>query len=371
MVLSIMVCFTTVQAQQSNRIPAKGFAVLQGKGKFHSHEFTRRPVGDDDILFEVLYAGICHSDVHKVRDDWGKEKYPIVPGHEIAGRVTQVGKNVTKFKVGDYAGVGVWIGSCGVCEFCKSGMEHICEKKVVSFAGIDHTHNNEPTNGGYSNNYVVSEKFAIKIPANAQMDKVAPLLCAGITTYNPLQYSHVKKGDKVGVAGFGGLGHMAVKFAVARGAEVTIFDITEDKRQDALKLGAVKYVNVNNPNEIDGLKNSLDFIINTIPANHDPLMYVKMLKLHGEMAIVGLPPTAEIPNIPTSSLPMNQLRKVYGSDTGSIEQIQAMMDYAVANGIYPEVQMIKADGAAIDEAYQNVIDGKVKFRYVIDMQTLK
>ena len=370
-ILITILLSVSMEAQNRDHIHSKGYAVFEAKGKFHSHEFTRRPVGDNDILFEILYAGICHSDVHKVRDDWGKGTYPIVPGHEIAGRVVQVGKDVTKFKVGDYAGVGVWIGSCGECEFCKSGMEHICEKKVISFGAIDHTHNNEPTNGGYSNNYVVDEDFAIKIPANAQIDKVAPLLCAGITAYNPLRYSNIKKGDKVGIAGFGGLGHMAVKFAVAIGADVTIFDISEDKREDALRLGAERYVNVNNEQELEGLKNTLNLIINTIPAAHDPLMYLKMLKICGEMAILGLPPTDEIPNIPTSSLPMNQLRKIYGSDTGSISQIQEMMNYAVANNIYPEVEIIKAEGTEIDQAYQNVIDGKVKFRYVIDMKTLK
>lgn len=349
-----------------SRIPTKGYAVFEAKGKFRPYEFTRRPISDNDILMEILYSGICHSDVHKVRDDWAKETYPIVPGHEMAGRVVRVGKNVTKFEVGDYAGVGCWIGSCGKCEFCQTKMEHLCAKRVLSFASIDHTHGNEPTHGGYSNNYVVSEDFAIKIPQHAQLEKVAPLLCAGITSYTPILFSNVKKGDKVGVAGFGGLGHMAVKYAVALGADVTVFDITEDKRQDALNMGAVKYVNVNYPKKLEELHNSLNVIINSIPAGHDPLMYVKMLRLGGEMAILGLPPTAEIPSIGTSSLPMNPLVKVYGSNTGSISQIQQMMDYSVSNGIYPQVEIIRPTG--IDEAYLKVLAGKVKFRFVIDMK---
>ncbi|OPY63432.1 MAG: putative formaldehyde dehydrogenase AdhA [Syntrophorhabdaceae bacterium PtaU1.Bin034] len=369
MIFSAMMCFVPAQAQQNNRIPSKGYAVFKAKGNFQPYEFTRRSVGDKDILIEILYAGVCHSDVHKVRDDWDKETYPIVPGHEIAGRVVQVGKNVTKFKVGDYAGVGCWIGSCGECEYCKTGMEHLCSKRVLSFASTDYYHGNEQTYGGYSNNYVVSENFAIKIPANAQIEKVAPLLCAGITVYSPIRYSNVKKGDKVGVAGFGGLGHMAVKYAVALGAEVTVFDITEDKRQDALNMGARKYVNVNNPEELKELDNTLRVIINTIPANYDPLMYIKMLKLDGEMAILGLPPTKDIPNISTSWLPMNPLRKIYGSNTGSIHQIQEMINYSIANNIYPQVETITVK--QIDQAYQNVINGKVKFRYVIDMKTLK
>ena len=370
LVLSAMACFASAQTlQPSQRVPAKGFAVFEAKAKFQPHEFTRRPVGDDDVLIEIMYAGICHSDVHKVRDDWGKGTYPIVPGHEMAGRVVQVGKAVTKFKVGDHAGVGCWIGSCGECEFCKTDMEHLCAKRVLSFASIDHTHDNEPTHGGYSNNYVVSQDFAIKIPANAEMEKVAPLLCAGITSYTPIQFSKVQKGDKVGVAGFGGLGHMAVKYAVALGAEVTVFDITEAKCQDALDMGAVKYVNVRNSAETAGLANSLDVIINSIPAGHDPLMYLRMLKLDGEMAILGLPPTGEIPALSTSSLPMNPLRKVYGSNTGSISQIQQMMDYSIAKGIYPEVEVISV--TEIDEPYLNVLKGNVKFRYVIDMATLE
>jgi uncharacterized zinc-type alcohol dehydrogenase-like protein len=358
----------SVIGKQNSRIPAKGVAVFEAKGKFMPYAFTRRQLGDDDILVELLYSGICHSDVHKVRDDWAKETYPIVPGHEMAGRVIRVGKNVTKFEVGDYAGVGCWIGSCGECEFCKTGMEHLCAKRVLSFASVDHTHDNEPTNGGYSNNYVVPENFAIKIPRHAQLEKVAPLLCAGITSYTPIVLSKVKKGDKVGVTGFGGLGHMAVKYAVALEADVTVFDITEDKRQDALNMGAVKYVNVRNSGEMEGLDNTLNVIINTIPAGHDPLMYLRMLRLGGEMAVLGLPPTAEIPNIGTSSLPMNPLVKVYGSNTGSISQIQHMMDYSVSNGIYPKVEIIPVAG--IDNAYMNVLAGKVKFRYVIDMQTL-
>lgn len=187
MILSLLsfASLAPAQATQGARVPAKGYAVFEAKGKFQPYEFTRRPVGDNDVLIEILYSGICHSDVHIVRDDWRKGNYPIVPGHEMAGRVVQVGKSVTKLQVGDYAGVGCWIGSCGECEFCKTDMEHLCAKRVLSFASVDHTHDNEPTHGGHSNNYVVPQDFAIKIPANAQIDKAAPLLCAGITSYTP------------------------------------------------------------------------------------------------------------------------------------------------------------------------------------------
>jgi len=295
----------------------------------------------------------------------------MVPGHEIAGRVVQVGKAVTKFKVGDFAGVGCMVNSCGKCEFCKRDQEQYCSGVVMTYHGHDQFHDHELTQGGYSNNLVVSEAFAIKIPANAQLEKVAPLLCAGITTYSPLHYAGIKKGDKVGVAGFGGLGHMAVQYAVKLGAVVTVFDITEEKRADALKMGAVRYINVNQPDELKGLNNTLDFILSTIPASYEPAMYLKMLKIDGQMAIVGLPAMANMPNLSVMSLVMLGNRKVFGSQIGGIKETQEMLDYSVANGIYPQVEIIKAEGEAVDQAYRNVLDGKVKFRYVIDMRTLK
>lgn len=355
---------------QNNRIPTKGFAVDSKEGHFHLHEFTRHPVGDNDILIEIMYAGICHSDLSSVWSEHGESRYPMVPGHEMVGRVVQVGKNVTKFKIGDYAGVGCMVNSCGHCTSCEEDMEQSCEDGAVYTYGFpDRFHDNEITMGGYSSNMVVSEEFALNIPADADMKRVAPLLCAGITTWSPMHFSHVKKGDKVGVAGFGGLGHMAVQYAVKFGADVTVFDITEEKREDAARLGASHYVNVTNPDELNGLNNTLDFIISTIPADYNPLMYVNMLKKGGEMAIVGLPGNSNL-NIASMAFVVPN-RKVYGSFIGGIKETQEMLDYSIANGIYPEVEIINADGAEIDNAYQNVQNGKVKFRYVIDMNTLK
>lgn len=355
---------------QNNRIPTKGFAVDSKEGHFHLHEFTRHPVGDNDILIEIMYAGICHSDLSSVWSEHGESRYPMVPGHEMVGRVVQVGKNVTKFKTGDYAGVGCMVNSCGHCTSCEEDMEQSCEDGAVYTYGFpDRFHDNEITMGGYSSNMVVSEEFALNIPADADMKRVAPLLCAGITTWSPMHFSHVKKGDKVGVAGFGGLGHMAVQYAVKFGADVTVFDITEEKREDAARLGASHYVNVTNPDELNGLNNTLDFIISTIPADYNPLMYVNMLKKGGEMAIVGLPGNSNL-NIASMAFVVPN-RKVYGSFIGGIKETQEMLDYSIANGIYPEVEIINADGAEIDHAYQNVQNGKVKFRYVIDMNTLK
>ena len=320
-------------------------------------------------MIEILYAGICHSDLHSVWSEHGESRYPMVPGHEIVGRVIQTGNNVTKFKVGDYAGVGCMVNSCGHCASCEADMEQACEEgSVYTYGFPDRFHENEITMGGYSDRIVVSEDFVLKVSADADMKRVAPLLCAGITTWSPIHFSNVKKGDKVGVAGFGGLGHMAVQYAVQMGAEVTVFDITEEKRKDASRMGASRYVNVTNPEELKGLNNSLDFIISTIPADYSPLMYVNMLKKGGEMAIVGLPGNSNL-NIASMAF-VAPNRKVYGSFIGGIKETQEMLDYSIAHNIYPEVEIISANGKEIDKAYQNVLDGKVKFRYVIDMSTM-
>lgn len=372
LILLFTVSFFCTAFGQTKQVSSKGFAAFSEDGKFKSYEFHRHQVEDDEVKIEILYSGICHSDIHSAKSEWRPAKYPLVLGHEIAGKVTQVGKNVTKFKVGDYAGVGCLVNSCGQCTYCKMGLEQFCkEGPVFSYGSQDRFHNDEVTQGGYADNYVVSEKFAIKIPKNADMKRVAPLLCAGITTYSPIKFSNVKKGDVVAVAGFGGLGHMAVKYLVALGAKVTVFDISEEKRKKAVELGAVKYVNVNNPEELKGFEDSFTFIISTIPAKYDPVMYVKMLHMDGELAIVGLPATANSPSVPISSLVYGARRKVYGSLIGGIKETQEMLDYSIAKNIYPEVEIISATSASIDKAYQNIIDGKVKFRYVIDMQTMK
>ena len=371
MILS-MTFALNVSAQNQDRIPAKGFAVFEKNGNFKLYEFSRHPVGDNDIQIEILYAGICHSDLHHVFEEWGKEHYPMIPGHEIAGRVVKVGKNVKKFKVGDYAGIGCMIGSCGHCDACKNNREQYCEEKpVLTYHSIDRFNNNEPTQGGYSDVYVVAEKFALKIPKNADMKRVAPLFCAGITSYSPLKFAGVKKGDKVGIAGFGGLGHMGLQYAVAIGAEVTVFDITEEKREDAKRLGAVRYVNVNNSEELKGLDNTFDFILSTVPMHYDMNMYLKMLRFNGSLGIVGLPAFENMPQISLDKFIWQGGRKIFGSQIGGIKETQEMLDFSVKNNIYPEVEIIKAEGSEIDKAYKNVKDGKVKFRYVIDMKTMK
>lgn len=361
---------TMATAQTAERVPAKGFAYHAEDGHFHDYEFTRHPVGDNDVQIKILYAGICHSDIHEAEGIKAKNGAPCVLGHEIAGEVVAVGKNVTKFKVGDYAGVGCMVNSCGHCTFCDIDKEQFCENGTTfTYDYPDKYHDGELSQGGYSDNIVVSERFAISIPKTADMKRVAPLLCAGVTTWSPIHFSNVQKGQEVAVAGFGGLGHMALQYLVNLGADVTVFDITEAKRDDALRLGATRYVNVNNPDEITGLANTFDFIISTIPANFKPIEYARMLKMGGELAIVGLDAQAEL-NTLQMILTAAQ-RKVYASLIGGIKETQEMLDYSVANGIYPEVEIIPANAAAIDEAYRNVLDGKVKFRYVIDMGTMK
>ena len=356
---------------QTDSIPTHGFAAFDESGVFHPYKFKRHAVGDDEIRIEILYSGICHSDLHNVHGDWRKEEYPMVPGHEIAGRVVAVGKDVTKFKVGDYAGVGCIINSCHVCDYCLNGQEHYCSESVSTYHNHDPYHDNEPTQGGYSDNIVVSQDYAIAIPANADMEKVAPLLCAGITTYSPIKYAGVKSGDKVGVAGFGGLGNMAVKYLKALGADVTVFDISEDKREAAKEMGASRYVNVNDSAAMASIANEFDFIISTIPSAYDHMTYMKMLKWNGQMCIVGIPSAKDMPQLSMRSFIGMANRRLFGSRIGSIGETQEMMDYSVAHGIYPDVEVIKADADLITDAYEKVKNGEVKFRYVIDMSTLE
>lgn len=375
MILTTALTFITMGMFAQNndgRIPAKGFAVFEEKGHFQPYNFSRHAVGDNNIQIDILYAGICHSDLHHVFADWGAEEYPMVPGHEIAGRVVAVGKNVTRFKVGDYAGIGCMIGSCRHCDACEHDLEQYCEEgAIMTYHGIDRFNGNEHTQGGYSDTYVVAEDFAIRIPEKADITKVAPLLCAGITSYSPIMQAGVKSGDKVGIAGFNGLGHMGVQYAVSLGAKVTVFDITEEKREDAMRMGTSRYVNINNPEDLKGLDRTFDFILSTIPAKYDLTMYMKMLKLNGQFGIVGLPAFRNMPSLTVADLIFQGPCKVFGSQIGGIRETQEMLDYSVEHNIYPEVEVIKANGEEIDKAYQNVLDGKIKFRYVIDMRTMK
>lgn len=370
--LALALAVFTAQAQSTPEgIPAKGIAVLSENKDFGILEFTRRPLADDDILIEVEYASICHSDIHRSMGDWGETRFPLVPGHEVVGKVTQVGKNVRKFKVGDIAGVGAIVGSCRACDTCLRGEEQYCKQKVLTFHGIDFFHGNVSTQGGFSDKLVVSEHYAIRIPEGADLARVSPLLCAGITVYAPLRFTHVRAGDKVAVAGFGGLGHLAVKYAVDMGADVTVFDLSEEKRSAALAMGAKTFVNVSHPEELQGMDNAFRVIINTITKAYDPVMYLNMLQMDGDFVIVGIPSLADCPSLDLAIPARLGRKKIYGSQMGGIQETQAMIDYSVAHNIYPDVTLIPATPQAVEEAYKNVVDGKVLFRYVIDMKTLR
>lgn len=349
---------------ENGRIQSKGYAMLSKDAKFTPFEFTRHAVGDNDILIKILYAGICHSDIHTARSEWGEAVYPCVPGHEIAGEVIAVGKNVSKFKVGDYAGVGCMVNSCGECEACKKSQEQFCEKgqTIYTYNSCDIFHDNENTYGGYSNSIVVSEKFAVCVPKDAPMEKVAPLLCAGITTYSPLKFSNIKVGSSVAVAGFGGLGMMAVKYAVKMGAKVSVFARNENKKADALAMGVSSFYTSTDKNAV---KERFDLIISTIPTPYDPSAYMDLLKFGGEMAIVGLPPYEVAPNISVITFVHKAGKKVYGSLIGGIAETQEMLDFSLKHKIYPETELISSKD--IDKAYENLTSGKAKFRYVIDM----
>ncbi len=354
------------EALEGKRISAFGWGVADKDANFKAMNFSRHPLGSNDILIEILFAGICHSDIHSARSEWAQGFYPMVPGHEIAGRVVAVGSKVSKFKVGDLAGVGCMVNSCGECEACKKSHEQFCDnhKTVYTYNCKDAFHGGEVTHGGYSNNIVVSEKFAIKVPDNAPLEKIAPLLCAGITTYSPLKFSNVKKNSVVGVAGFGGLGMMAVKYAVKLGAEVYVFARNLKKEAEALKLGAKGVFTTDKLAEVSV---KFDLIISTIPAKYDPLAYLDLLRYGGELSIVGLPPSDDDVNIGINALVHKAGKRVYGSLIGGIAQTQEMLDFSLENHIYPETQIITAD--KIDEAYKNLTSGASGgFRYVIDIK---
>lgn len=348
----------------NNRIEATALAVENKNAKFKKITISRHPLGDQDILIDIYYCGICHSDIHEARSEWQQGIYPMVPGHEIAGKVVAVGKDVEKFKVGDLAGVGCMVNSCCTCPSCTDNQEQYCEKGMVpTYNSKDYVRSEPNTYGGYSSNIVVNERFAVNVPENAPLDKVGPLLCSGITTYSPIKFSNVKKGDKVAVAGFGGLGLMAAKYCLALGAEVYVFARNKRKEEFAKKLGITKLYD-----STENVEERFDFIISTIPTPYNPTSYLKLLKRGGEMAIVGLPPTEVIPMISIANLVFMGGKKVYGSLIGGMKETQEMLDFSLKNNIYPETVIVKAD--QVDWVYEQLTTGKGQFRYVIDMKTL-
>ena len=327
--------------------------------------FDRRDLRPDDVLIDIIYCGVCHSDIHQVRDEWGGSIYPMVPGHEIVGRVTKVGTGVKKFKLGDLAAVGCLVDSCQSCSNCKDGLEQFCEVHSVGTYNSTEMDRKTPTYGGYSKAIVVKESFTLKVSEKLKIEGIAPLLCAGITTYSPLRYWKVGAGQKVGVVGLGGLGHMGVKFAVAFGAEVTVLSTSASKEQDAKKLGAHHFVVTKDEAQMKKAKKSFDFILNTVSAQHDYGSLLGLLKTNGTMVVVGIPPSP----VPVSAFSLiGARRSLAGSLIGGIQETQEMLDYCAEKNIVSDVEVIAMKD--INTAYERMIKGDVRYRFVIDMSTL-
>ncbi len=352
----------------SNTAASKGYAARDPSGQLSPWSFERRPVGDDDIEIEIKFCGICHSDIHQLRGDWGPQKYPQVPGHEIAGVVVATGKNVTRFKVGDHAGVGCMVDSCGTCESCKHGEEQHCDNgtTLFTYGYPDKTSPTGITQGGYANNIVVKERFAIRLPKTIRLQDAAPLLCAGITTYSPLVKASIKNGDKVGVAGIGGLGHLAIKLAVAKGADVYAFTTSESKVNDIRRFGAKQVVVVDSVESLKPYNKALDYMISTIPVNYDVAAYASLVKPYGNYTQVGMPAKGEVT---INNFAFNRNRVRYSTSLiGGISQTQDVIDYCAKHKIYPEVQVIKASEA--NDTWEKIINKEARYRYVIDAATI-
>jgi len=344
---------------------SKGYAALSAQSALAPYAFARRDPGATEIAVEVLYYGVCHSDLHMTRNEWGNAIYPMVPGHEIVGRVIAAGSGVTRFKAGDIAAIGVIVDSCRKCAPCSIGEEHFCDEgATLTYAAPDLV-DGSITMGGYSNNYVVDERFAHTVPANLNMAAVAPLLCAGITTYSPLRHWKVGPGKKVGIVGLGGLGHMGLKFAHSFGAHVVQFTTSTKKREDALKLGANEVVLSTDPEAMKAHTKSFDFILDTVSAPHALDAYLPLLKQDATMTLVGLP------EVPPSFAVFNLIARrasIAGSMIGGMPETQQMLDYCGQHNIVSEVEVIRID--QINEAFERLLKQDVKYRFVIDMSSL-
>lgn len=347
--------------------PVKAFGTPSKDDDLSEMQIDRREVNPTDIEIDILYCGVCHSDLHTARNDWGGTKYPSVPGHEIIGRITRVGSEVTKFKVGDLAGVGCLVDACRECDSCKKDLEQYClNGSVGTYNGRDEFLGGH-TFGGYSEKVVVDEAFGLKIPENLDLKAVAPLLCAGITTWSPLKHWNAGPGTKVAVVGLGGLGHMAIKLAKGLGAEVTLFSRSPDKIQDALNLGADAVIISTYENEMKAAKGKFDLIIDTVPYDHDINPYISTLAVAGTLVLVGY--IGKMDEALLTSPMIGGRRSVAGSVIGGIRETQEMLDFCGENNILPEVEMIRMQD--INHAYERMLKSDVRYRFVIDMQSLK
>jgi alcohol dehydrogenase (NADP+) len=344
-----------------------GYATPSAKDALAPYRFERREPRANDVVIEILYCGVCHSDLHQARNDWGNSRYPMVPGHEIIGRVVSVGPDVTRFKPGDQVGVGCMVDSCQHCAACERGLEQYCEEhSTLTYNDIDR-HDRMPTFGGYSEKIVVSDKFVVKIPDSLDLKGAAPLLCAGITTWSPLRHWKVDENSKVAVIGLGGLGHMALKLARALGADVTLFTRSPGKEEDAHRLGAHRVVFSTDKAQMAAVKGQFDLIIDTVPYVHDLNPYLPTLALDGTLVLVGyLGPLEPMLN----SIPLLIGRKsVAGSAIGGIAETQEMLDFCGEHGITSDIEVIKIQD--INAAYERMLKSDVKYRFVIDMASLE
>ncbi|MEU9900308.1 NAD(P)-dependent alcohol dehydrogenase [Streptomyces phaeochromogenes] len=340
------------------------YAAPAAKAPLERTTIERRPVGEHDVLIEIKFAGICHSDIHQAREGWGEAIFPMVPGHEIAGIVTEVGTGVTKFAVGDRVGVGCMVDSCRECENCRAGLEQYCTQGNVgtyNAVGKD----GEPTYGGYSTHIVVDEAFTVRIPEGLALDEAAPLLCAGITTYSPLKHWNAGPGKKVAVVGMGGLGHMGVKIAHALGAEVTVLSQSLRKKDDGLKLGADHYYATSDPKTFQELRGSFDLILSTVSAPLDLDTFLSLLKTDGAFVNVGAPEEPVSLNLFSV---IGGRKTLAGSGIGGIQETQEMLDFCAEHGFGAEIELISA--GEINEAYERVLNSDVRYRFVIDVATI-
>lgn len=343
---------------------SRGYAALTAQTPLAPYEFDRRDLGVHDVALDIAYAGICHSDIHQVAQEWGPAIFPMVPGHEIAGVVTSIGSQVSKFSIGDRIGVGVFVDSCRRCDSCVRGLQQYCvEGMTGTYNGVERD-GKTVAMGGYANNFVIHEDYAVKIPANLPMDGVAPLLCAGITLYSPIKHWGVKPGMKVAIMGLGGLGHMGVKFAATMGADVTVFSHSPGKKADAITMGAHHFVSTKDATSLAPLAKSFDLILNTVSAELVIGDYLNLLKLDGTLVVIGLPGAPY--ELHVGAL-LNGRRSIAGSMIGGIPEMQEMLDFCSKHSIVSDIEVINAE--YINEAYKRTVASDVKYRFVIDATT--
>lgn len=343
---------------------SRGLVVKEAKSPLEPFEFERRELRPNDVALDIAYAGICHSDIHQAREEWGTAMFPMVPGHEIAGIVREIGSAVTKFSVGQRIGIGVFIDSCRTCANCQRGLEQYCEEGMTATYNAIERDGESVAFGGYANNFVIDADYAVHIPDNLELSGVAPLLCAGITLYSPMKHWGVKPGMRVGIVGLGGLGHMGVKFAKALGANVTVFSHSPGKEKDALAMGANSFVVTKDPTSLKSLSGQFDMVFNTVAADLDINLYINLLDLDGTLVLIGLPGS---PYSVDAGALLSKRRSIGASMVGGIAEIQEMLDFCGVHNIVSDVEVISA--ADVNIAYERTIVSDVKYRFVIDGET--